>query len=390
MKLEIDSQEKVNTWLRNPTPAIFQGQDLIEVSTVIASKPLSSCVFLGCKMGVELLEAAAKSHCLIFPIIENVPYDAFTPGLYTPDELYDKFDVNNPEESYKKCLDWRVYDSFIDSETKQVRAVDVEVTLGRRIHDTSISDALAEFLDLETRKRSVAIMGGHDVGRDTPIFAEVARLCQRLTAEGYLILTGGGPGLMEAANLGAYSAGFSDPGAVLDQALNKMKESPSYADSEWLLVAYKAWKEMGTPTEPDKSQSVGIPTWFYGHEPPNVFATHIAKYFENSVREEGLLAIALAGIVFAQGNAGTVQEIFQDACQNYYRTYNKQKSPMILFGIDYWVSSATSRHNPEDKRKGIYSVLEKLACEKDFSDMLLTTDNPNEIVRFIKKKSPVI
>ena len=50
-----------------------------------------------------------------------------------------------------------------------------------------------------------------------------------------------------------------------------------------------------------------------------MFATDIAKYFENSLREEGLLALALAGVVFARGNAGTVQEIFQDACQNYYR-----------------------------------------------------------------------
>lgn len=40
------------------------------------------------------------------------------------------------------------------------------------------------------------------------------------------------------------------------------------------------------------------------------------------------------GVIFAEGNAGTVQEIFQDACQNYYVNFNF-RSPMILFGTHY-------------------------------------------------------
>ena len=64
--------------------------------------------------------------------------------------------------------------------------------------------------------------------------------------------------------------------------------------------------------------SLGIPTWFYGHEPPNVFATAIAKYFRNATREAILLQVCDAGIVFLPGAGGTVQEIFQDACENYY------------------------------------------------------------------------
>jgi hypothetical protein len=88
------------------------------------------------------------------------------------------------------------------------------------------------------------------------------------------------------------------------------------------------------------------------------------------VREEGLLALALGGIIYAEGNGGTVQEIFQDANQNYYRTYANKKSPMILFGVDYWNPADMCRHNPADKRKKVYPVLEKLACEKSFNDYL--------------------
>ncbi len=66
--------------------------------------------------------------------------------------------------------------------------------------------------------------------------------------------------------------------------------------------------------------TLGVPTWFYGHEPPNLFATAIAKYFRNATREAILLQICDAGIVFLPGAGGTVQEIFQDACENYYAT----------------------------------------------------------------------
>ncbi len=70
-----------------------------------------------------------------------------------------------------------------------------------------------------------------------------------------------------------------------------------------------------TANDYEKCKSIGIPTWLYGHEPPAPFATHIAKYFANSVREDGLLTIAKHGVIFAPGSAGTTQEIFQDATQ---------------------------------------------------------------------------
>jgi hypothetical protein len=118
-----------------------------------------------------------------------------------------------------------------------------------------------------------------------------------------------------------------------------------------------------------------------------VFATDIAKYFENSVREEGLLGLALAGVVFARGNAGTVQEIFQDACQNYYRTYRRTKSPMVLLGRDHWNPPAGAR--PGDRRKPAYPLLRQLAEERGFADYLLLTDDCAEALRFLETHPPV-
>ena len=64
--------------------------------------------------------------------------------------------------------------------------------------------------------------------------------------------------------------------------------------------------------------SLSIPTWFYGHEPSNLFATGIAKYFANALREDTLLHRCRGGIVYLPGQAGTVQEIFQAVTENFY------------------------------------------------------------------------
>jgi len=129
-----------------------------------------------------------------------------------------------------------------------------------------------------------------------------------------------------------------------------------------------------------RSRSLGVPTWFYGHEPPNPFATHVAKYFENSVREEGLLAIATHGVIFAPGNAGTVQEIFQDACQNYYTTMGPA-SPMVLLGTRYW-NPGSSKPDSSDT-KPVWPLLAQLGAEKGFGHLLRITDDLDEIVTFL-------
>ena len=69
-----------------------------------------------------------------------------------------------------------------------------------------------------------------------------------------------------------------------------------------------------------------------------MFATAIAKYFRNALREAILLQICDAGIVFLPGAAGTVQEVFQDACENYYAA-ETSVAPMVLVGGSYWTGT---------------------------------------------------
>jgi predicted Rossmann-fold nucleotide-binding protein len=88
----------------------------------------------------------------------------------------------------------------------------------------------------------------------------------------------------------------------------------------------------------DSGRSLGIPTWHYGHEPPNPFGSWVAKYFRNAIREDVLLEVSTAGMVFLPGAAGTVQEVFQAACSNYYAT-EAEVVPMIFVDRDYWTST---------------------------------------------------
>ncbi len=171
-------------------------------------------------------------------------------------------------------------------------------------------------------------MGGHALRRDDPAYADAARFGH--TVGGRLtVATGGGPGAMEAANLGAYLS--RQPTAALDDALAR---AGGGADVPGLRrrVAGARRGPCARPA-PRAARSLGIPTWHYGHEPTNMFATAIAKYFRNALREAILLQICAAGIVFLPGAGGTVQEVFQDACENYYAD-ESSVAPMVLVGRD--------------------------------------------------------
>ncbi len=80
---------------------------------------------------------------------------------------------------------------------------------------------------------------------------------------------------------------------------------------------------------------LSIPTWLYGHEPANLFAAGIAKYFSNAIREDTLLRLARGGVVFAAGRAGTVQEVFQAATKAFYEA-DGASGPMVFLDVKFW------------------------------------------------------
>jgi predicted Rossmann-fold nucleotide-binding protein len=211
-------------------------------------------------------------------------------------------------------------------------------------------------------------MGGHDLDRSSAAYADAARLGWML-GQRHVVATGGGPGAMEAANLGAFLAGTSRDD--LASAVATLAGVPSYRPSvdQWVAKAKSVVEDV------DGRASLGIPTWFYGHEPPNVFATAIAKYFRNATREAILLQICDAGIVFLPGVGGTVQEIFQDACENYYAA-PASVAPMVLVGRKYWTSTVPA-----------WPLLQSLARGRAMEPYVHLVDTVDEAARLIGRRS---
>lgn len=113
---------------------------------------------------------------------------------------------------------------------------------------------------------------------------------------------------------------------------------PSYSPdiTAWATTALTARERYTDVT--GLAQSVAVPTWFYGHEPPNVFCGVSAKFFSNALREDILLARCTAGVVVLPGAAGTVQEIFQAVTRMYYAPQDAPVAPLVLVGEKQWTS----------------------------------------------------
>ncbi len=349
--------------------AVIQGLDLSKISSEDLSWEEVDCeetVFLGCQFPENLTVCElSRRGALVFPEFPSLPYNPYRPSLYSRDELMEGWSDEKDES-----VDLRIYERFAASGRENPHVMEA---LAMRLHDHAIDDALADLLEGRVEgdgvKKVVGIMGGHSMGRDRVEFAEVVRVAWRLAQEGYFVATGGGPGIMEAGNLGAYLANESRED--LEWAISHLAQSPKYFDENYSRLALDVIERFPTGTS-----SLAVPTWFYGHEPTNWFSVHVAKYFSNSLREDGLLAIATHGVIYAKGSAGTTQEVFMDACQNHYATF-KFLSPMVFLGSDWF-----------GEKTGIYDVVYRQAEGKAYQEQLALLDEVDATVEFIRKNPP--
>ncbi|MGH2429409.1 MAG: TIGR00730 family Rossman fold protein [Candidatus Limnocylindria bacterium] len=135
---------------------------------------------------------------------------------------------------------------------------------------------------------AVSIFGSARIGRRNRYYGAARRLAARLVAEGFAIITGGGPGVMEAANRGAREAGGLSIGANIElpfeQGLNE------YVDLGMQFRYFFVRKVM------------------------------FVKYAE--------------GFVIFPGGFGTLDELFESL--TLIQTGKVEHFPVVLYGKDYW------------------------------------------------------
>ncbi|MFE9554416.1 LOG family protein [Streptomyces sp. NPDC006703] len=360
---EIESLDEFDAAVARGPLAGFRVQsvDLTARTDALLATGTAGAVFLGCAMEPDAAAKVRAEGALVFPPVPQLPFAPYRSGLYSPAELFEGL-----TEGYERTPDALAYAWYQRTKADG----DVFSSMLRSIHDDAISDALDEHLAGE---RVVGVMGGHAMARGTAEYQGAAVLGRTLARAGFTVATGGGPGAMEAANLGAYAAPFDD--AMLGSALELLAKEPSFRPSvsHWARAAFDVRTRW-----PHGGPSVGIPTWFYGHEPPNAFANTIAKYFVNAIREDGLLARSTAGVVFLPGAAGTVQEIFDNATPNYYESRGGP-TPMVLVDRAHWT-----------ERLPAWSLLQALAQGRPMAARIALVDSVSEAPEALARMSGAV
>jgi predicted Rossmann-fold nucleotide-binding protein len=363
---EVESRAELASHLAAGTLAglTVQGLRLDADPPDLSGVEVAGALFVGCRFASRDVEAElVRRGAHVVPEFLGVPYPTMPAALYTAADLSAGF----AEHGFAGMYDTVVYEHF---KAHGGAVPDIREALAERLHDSGIDDALADatggWLAKHGPASIVGIMGGHAEQRGSLAYRLAATIGWQVARSGRMVITGGGPGVMEAANLGAYLSG-TDLETVTG-AVDMLAAATDFHDHD----AYTAVALKVREAYPGGDGGLSIPTWLYGHEPANLFAGRIAKYFSNAIREDTILRLARGGIVFAAGRAGTVQEVFQAATKTFYLT-DGCSGPYVFLDATYWSNGV-----PELLRE-----LLRNTPSGDQSGLVHVTDDVDEAVRLL-------
>jgi len=191
---------------------------------------------------------------------------------------------------------------------------------------------MAEFVEaietLSRVKHAVSIFGSARTKPDDPYYQKAELLARRLVEKGFGVITGGGPGVMAAANKGAAEGG---------------------------------------------GQSVGMNIRLPFEQKPNPYANVSIDYKYFFIRKVMFVKYAVAYVILP-GGFGTMDELFE--ALTLIQTRRIKAFPVILMGSEYW--------------KGLFDWLRETMrrdnkISPDDLELLQIIDDPDEAVKHIQK-----
>jgi hypothetical protein len=191
---------------------------------------------------------------------------------------------------------------------------------------------MAEFVDsieeLSRIQNGVTIFGSARVKPGDPYYQQAEKLGRLLAQNGFTVITGGGPGIMEAANKGAAEAG---------------------------------------------GQSVGMNIKLPFEQKPNPYANLQIDYKYFFIRKVMFIKYAVAYVIMP-GGYGTMDEFFE--ALTLIQTRRVKSFPVILMGREYW--------------QGLLDWLEGSMRQRGMIlpfdiEMIQIIDEPEDVVKHIKK-----
>jgi len=190
-----------------------------------------------------------------------------------------------------------------------------------------IGEMVEGFDSLSGVEPAVTIYGSARLSADDRVYAETEDIARRLGLLGFSIITGGGPGVMEAANKGANEAGV---------------------------------KSIGLNIELPEEQIC------------NTYATKSVTFHHFFVRKVMLVKYAIAFIIMP-GGLGTLDELTE--VLTLIQTHKMKPFPVVLFNSEYWKGFLDWLRS---------SVLAKKCISENDFNLLRVCDTPDEVIEIVQ------
>ncbi len=191
-----------------------------------------------------------------------------------------------------------------------------------------IGELVEGFDKLSGIEPAVSIYGSARIRAGDKLYTQTEEIARRLGEMGFAIITGGGPGVMEAANKGALEAGATSVGLNIDL--------------------------------PEKQIC-------------NAYATRLVTFRHFFVRKVMLVKYATAFVIMP-GGLGTLDELTE--VLTLLQTSKIKPFPVVLFDSEYWKGFLDWVHS---------SVLARELISEEDLNLLRVCDEPDAVIKVVQK-----